>query len=834
MSNVTSMCARILPGRFPKGITLTVTAMLLTLNSPGGSLSINPSADARIVNIVGGNPYPPDGISPYLSVYNRSIDIQRTVIQFDLSALGKNVVITNATLKLFADANLWPTGNPGGQNMEVYRLTRPWVEAQVTWTYSATNVPWSAAGGDYAGSTGVADQNLYATNNATVPDNYTNLSPVELDWNVTSLVQEWYSDTQPNYGLLLLSHAGNGLVFHSRESGAQLPVLQLGFTNLVLPVTPYPSVYPLKISSANPCILADQNDVAFLMVGDSAHSLLVNLSESDAAAYLADRATNGFNSVWVLLLCNGYTGGRPDGSTLDGTMPFTNTLPGGSYDLTSPNEAYFAHVDRIVKLAATNGIQVMLDPIETGGWIQTALDNGVTNCRAYGQYLGRRYGGFPNLLWLNGNDFQTWGIPANDAVITAVALGIRDYDTNHLQTVELDYNVSDSLEDPEWYPIVGVNLAYTYYPTYQEVLTAYARTNLIPVILGEAHYEFETLGDGELGTPTVLRRQEYWTLLSGATGQIYGNHYTWQFLSGWQSYLDSVGVTQLQHVTGLFKSRPWYDLVPDTNQAVLASGYGTNSASDLVGANDYATVARTTDGHTVIVYVPTQRTLTVNMTNVSGTSARAWWFNPQTGSATNFGTYSTGGVNSFTSPDTNDWVLVLDDASVPLSRPGQVQVASSWLPAGLAGEPYSFPLEASGGSPPYGWSLSPGSGPLPPGFSLSTNGVLAGTPTAAGTNYLTLVVADSAMVRAARSFSLAVSGLVLSVSVPAQTAAQIANGGFRFFVAANLPGVFTVEYTTNFSSWQELGTLQYTNGQAEVIDTGATLSTPRFYRVRSP
>jgi hypothetical protein len=831
MSNFTFI--RILPRRFPGRITLTVLAMLLALKSSGGSLSLNPAADARIVNIAGGNPYPPDGTSPYLSVYNRSNDLQRTVLLFDLSALGKNLMVTNATLKLFADVNLWPTGNPGGQDMEVYRLTRPWVEAQVTWTHSATNTSWSAPGGDYSGTTGVADQNPYATNNMTVPDNYTNLSPVELDWNVTSLVQEWYSGTQPNYGLLLLSHPGNGLVFHSRESGSHLPVLQLGFTNLVLPVTPYPSIYPLKISSANPRTLADQNDVPFLMVGDAPHSLLVNLSESDAALYLADRGTNGFNSLWVELLCNEYTGGRTDGSTLDGTLPFTNTLPGGSYDLTSPNETYFAHVDRIVKLAATNGIQVMLDPIDTGGWIQTALDNGVSNCRAYGQYLGRRYQGFANLFWLNANDFQTWTIPANDAVITAVALGIRDYDTNHLQTVELDYYVSDSLEDPEWWPIVGVNFAFTYYPTYQEVLTAYTRTNLIPVIMGEAHYEFEALG-GELGTPTVLRRQEYWTLLSGATGQIYGNHYTWPFLSGWQTYLDSVGVTQLQYVTGLFKSRAWYDLVPDTNYAVLASGYGTNTTNDLVGENDYATAARTADGHTVIVYVPTQRTLSVIMTNLSGTGARAWWFNPETGSATNFGTYSTAGAQGFTSPDTNDWVLVLDDAAVAFSRPGQVQVATTWLPSGRAGEAYSFAVEASGGSPPYAWSLSPGSGPLPPGLSLSTKGVLAGTPMAAGTNYLTLVVADSAMVRAARSFSLTVSGLLISVTVPVQTAAQIAANGFRFFVTANSPGVFSTEYTTNFLSWQQLGTLQYTNGQAQVIDAGATLATPRFYRVRSP
>ncbi len=43
------------------------------------------------------------------------------------------------------------------------------------------------------------------------------------------------------------------------------------------------------------------------------------------------------------------------------------------------------------------------------------------------------------------------------------------------------------------------------------------------------------------GVPKTLRRQEYWTMLSGATGQLYGNHYTWQFLPDWKSHLDTPG-----------------------------------------------------------------------------------------------------------------------------------------------------------------------------------------------------------------------------------------------------------------------------------------------------
>src|SRR4051812_15918859 len=60
---------------------------------------------------------------------------------------------------------------------------------------------------------------------------------------------------------------------------------------LLGPVSASP-IYPLK-TSADKRYLTDQSGAPFLLVGDSPHSLAVNLSETDAAAYLRDRATNG-------------------------------------------------------------------------------------------------------------------------------------------------------------------------------------------------------------------------------------------------------------------------------------------------------------------------------------------------------------------------------------------------------------------------------------------------------------------------------------------------------------------------------------------------------------
>src|ERR1039457_2631773 len=133
-------------------------------------------------------------------------------------------------------------------------------------------------------------------------------------------------------------------------------VIGLFFCGAVYGATfPAKASYPLKISGANPRMLVDQNNAPFLMVGDSPHSLLANLTAPEAKFYMADRAARGFNTVWIDLLSVGYTGGRPDSSLLNGTKPFTSTIPGtSSYDLTTPNEAYFAYVDEGITMAAAN------------------------------------------------------------------------------------------------------------------------------------------------------------------------------------------------------------------------------------------------------------------------------------------------------------------------------------------------------------------------------------------------------------------------------------------------------------------------------------------------
>jgi hypothetical protein len=418
-------------------------------------------------------------------------------------------------------------------------------------------------------------------------------------------------------------------------------------------------VYPLKMGPTRR-YLVDQRGRPFLIVGDSPQSMIVNLSLQDAKTYIADRRSFGFNALWVNLLCDKYTAGRADGSTYDHIQPFLKPN-----DLSTPNPRYFARVDAMIRLAGEYGMIVFLDPIETGGWLGTLQANGPKKAYAYGRYLGKRYAKFPNIVWMSGNDFQNWTDPNADSVVLAVARGIRSSDPRHIQTLELNYNVSSSSDDLRWAPLLGLDAAYTYNATYAEVLKDYNRKNFIPIFMVEAAYESEqNTSSISPGTPETLRRQEYWSVLSGASGQFYGNHYTWQFLPNWRSNLDTPGSTQMSYLVKLFTGLQWYRLVPDQEHTLLTAGYGTFTSSGNVNSSDYAAAASTPDGKLAIAYLPTVRTITINASKLEP-KAVARWYDPTAGTFAPGAPLSTSGkLETFRPPDKNsagdgDWLLVL-------------------------------------------------------------------------------------------------------------------------------------------------------------------------------
>jgi hypothetical protein len=446
--------------------------------------------------------------------------------------------------------------------------------------------------------------------------------------------------------------------------------------------------FPIR-PSPNNRYLVDADGKPFLMVGDSPQNLIVNLSIPDAAEFMANRRSYGVNALWINLFCTTTpttTRNCPkDATTYDGIPPFL--VP---EDLATPNPAYMQRADDMLRLAEQSGMVVLLNPIETICWLPVLRQNGIEKAFRYGQFLGNRFNSRANIIWFHGNDFQSWRDPADAALVQAVARGIRSVDAIHMHTAELNYLTSGTLDDPSWSGLVELDAAYSYLPTFAQVSAEYARADHKPVFLVEAAYEGESnfLADG--GSLVNLRKQEYWTMLSGGSGQLYGSAWSWRLEKGWQANLDTPGALQLKIMKRLFAPRKWYELRPDSAHTTVTDGYDAIAClagrlavwvahfpflerfvrraktTGYIAANECATAARTDDGSLVIAYVPTPRPLTVDMTRLAG-PVIARWYDPTHGSFTDVASASIANVGNLTfrPPNRNragdgDWVLVLE------------------------------------------------------------------------------------------------------------------------------------------------------------------------------
>ena len=89
------------------------------------------------------------------------------------------------------------------------------------------------------------------------------------------------------------------------------------------------------------------------------------------------------------------------------------------------------------------------------------------------------------------------------------------------------------------------------------------------------------------------------------------------------------------------------------------------------------------------------------------------------------------------SDGTHVWVANFGDNTVTelAIANGPLQITTTSLPDATVGQPYSFQLQAIGGTPPYRWNKYPprGRGVLPIWLHLSKSGLISGTPKRAGT-----------------------------------------------------------------------------------------------------
>jgi hypothetical protein len=414
---------------------------------------------------------------------------------------------------------------------------------------------------------------------------------------------------------------------------------------------PMESAFPLALKPGKR-YLVDADGKPFLIHGDTAWSLIVQLTREEVELYLDDRRARGFNTILVSLIDRAYSLNPP--SNAYGEPPF---LEPENY--ATPNGAYFRHADWVLRRAAERGFLVLLTPSYVGccedGWYRAMVANGPDRLRRYGRYVGRRYRNFTNILWVHSGDFN---IPEKE-LVNAIAEGIRELDPQALHTAHgLQTAARDYWPDESW---LQVNNVYTYGPVHIPALAQYARPEVMPFFLIESAYENE-----HAATEQRLRTQAYQAILCGASGQIFGNNPIWHFdwptgrqAVTWQEALESRGAQSMSHLRNLLIDLRWWKLRPDQNNRLLISGHGED--------NDRAVAARSVDRSFALLYLPSNREVTVDLSRLAGPRVKAHWFDPADGrfSRVEGAPFGATKTRRFRPESTNsagfgDWVLRLE------------------------------------------------------------------------------------------------------------------------------------------------------------------------------
>ena len=423
--------------------------------------------------------------------------------------------------------------------------------------------------------------------------------------------------------------------------------------------------------SENGRFLQYANGDPFFYLGETAWELFHRLSYEEAALFLENRREKGITVIQAVILAeeNGLV--TP---SVNGEVPLVDL------DINRPNEQYFLFVDSVVELAASKGLYMGLLP--TWGdkvdkqWGQGPVIFNKENAYKYGAYLGLRYKGHPNIIWINGGDRQCLG---NESVWNALAEGIRSADNNHLMTFHPmgPRSSSECFHQAEWLDFNMHQSGHSdrYIPNYRKIMADYALFPPKPCMDAEPIYESHPFGwnpkNGIAGEDEV-RRAAYWALFSGAHGHTYGNHCIWQFYTEkvkpvnyppvkWHEAMNLPGAWDMIHVRNLMESRPMLHRYPD--QSIIWGSAG--------GTIDH--IAATQGDGYAFIYLPSNFEVIVEFAHIQGEAFKSWWYNPRTGEASFIKEITGHPREAFRVPVSGiDWVLVIDDASRDFPEPGKI------------------------------------------------------------------------------------------------------------------------------------------------------------------
>lgn len=180
-----------------------------------GQLVVNPTADSFIREQ---SPTTNFGATSPLSITGFGGFPDRTLLEFDVSSIPASATIDSAELKMRGD----PIAS-GIFGIAVDRVTKAWVEAEVTWGEYSSGNAWGLPGGDYDAT----DEVTASWDRATTPDTI----------DITALVQDALDNRAGTLSLIVRATDSNfGSAYDSREA-ALPPVLTVSYSGTGGPAT---------------------------------------------------------------------------------------------------------------------------------------------------------------------------------------------------------------------------------------------------------------------------------------------------------------------------------------------------------------------------------------------------------------------------------------------------------------------------------------------------------------------------------------------------------------------------------------------------------------------
>jgi len=428
--------------------------------------------------------------------------------------------------------------------------------------------------------------------------------------------------------------------------------------------------------------LANNDGSVFFYLGDTAWELFHRCTKEETEMYLKDRKAKGFNVIQAVILAEIDGLNTPNA---EGNTPLINNDP------LNPNEAYFKHVDWVLKKAEELGIYIAALPTWGDKWRKQwgagpVVFTSPEIARNYGKWLGERYKDQPNIIWIMGGDRN----PVTDVFLQinrAMANGIKEGDAGkHLMSYHPGggYSSSHWFQDDSW---LDFNMAQTGHsknnnPVYNSIGSDYNLKPTKPCLDGEPQYEDIPVGFSPMNerfTDFDARQAAYWSVLAGALGHTYGNNNIWQMWKPgrnpvinaripWNEAIHQPGAMQMGYMRKLFESRPFLEMVPD--QQILAKTFGQNK--------DEIRAARGKDRSFVIVYSPYGNPIHLNLEKMAADTLSGYWYNPREDFSINIEPFTNNKkIEAFTPPSSGsrtDWVLVLDDKKKNYPDPATIEL----------------------------------------------------------------------------------------------------------------------------------------------------------------